>query len=164
LLVFLVIDVLLWMRPESAPQENFMPSYGAAGSAGASDRAHPALGRQLGQRALHGALAGVQGQRQGRGRPGGAVGQQRHQRGLLAVDGRRQQRHLAPVQRTQRETACRRLDSRQRRDQCAQAADLDPQPGAVGLVRLARVEGAVDQRLAVDVAGPGLGQRACQRE
>ena len=66
--------------------------------------------------------------------------------------------------RRERETARGRFDARQRRDERAQTADLDAQARAVRLVRAARAERARDQRVAIDVAGPRLGERARQRE
>src|SRR6185369_18071510 len=49
-------------------------------------------------------------------------------------------------------------------DEFPQAADLDAQPGAMRLVGPAHAEGAFDQHVAIDAAGPRFGERARERE
>ena len=118
----------------------------------APDRTHAFGALQFDERALHRALAGIQGQRERRGGPGRAVGEQRQQRRLLAIDGRHQHDDRALAKRREHEAARGGVNLRQRRNERAQTADLDAQPRPVRLVGAARAERARDQRVPIDVA------------
>ena len=82
------------------------------------ERTRPAA-VQLDECALDRALTGPEGQREGRGGPGRAVGEQRQQRRLIAIDGWHQDDDGALAQRREREAARAGLDARQRRDERA---------------------------------------------
>jgi len=104
----------------------------AAHARGPIERTRPAASSSTSAR---GPCAGwPRGQRQGRGGPGRAVGEQRQERRLIAVDGRHQEDDGALVARREREAARAGLDARQRRGERAQTADLDAQARPVRLV------------------------------
>ncbi len=80
--------------------------------------------------------------------------QQRHQRGLLAIQRRRQHDNSARIARREDEAACRSLDLGHGLDEGTQAADLDPQAGAVCVVGMAGAKGLCNQVLAWHVVWP----------
>ena len=158
-------------RPDTSAGSN--NAVGKPGTGGVSQRrARPrpndctrARGRERVERPLHGALAGAERQRQGRARPGLPVGEQRRDRRMLgrrpAAPARRPRgawrgasakpRCVAPMPASGRSIRRSRPISTRSRARCDSSASLPPNAPR-------------DQQLARGIAGPGLGQRAGERE
>ncbi len=83
---------------------------------------------------------------------------------MLPFDRRRQHDDLAGAARHQREASLCRAHVGQRSKLHAKPPDLDPQPCAMRFIGVLGPEGACDERAPRHVFGPGLAQRACERE
>ena len=83
---------------------------------------------------------------------------------MLQVDGLRQHDDLAGMARYQREAAPGGAHAGQLAQHRAQSGNLDPQPDTVQLVSSLRTECPRHQRIPWNFPGPGLAQRAGERE
>ena len=102
------------------------------------------FGRKRIERALYGALARSNRQRQGRARPRFTVGEKGLHHGVLSFDGPSQHENLACVSRHQRKPAFCRAHIGQRTQHGAKAPDFDSQPRAKRFVSTLQSEGARD--------------------
>ena len=121
-------------------------------------------GLELRQGALHGTLTRAERQGECRRGPGFTIGEQSRQRRVRAVDRRRQEHHAAGGVRHEREAVRSRANLGEAAQVRAQAADLDPQAGAVRLVCAPRAENGGDQRVACGALRMGLREHPQQRE